>query len=565
VAAGLELSVMQQSQHALQKQSNSFKKLPEQRLASLKLAWSIAVAQIVVIALVVIFKCGDSYPMKAWRRGHGVADDCAPCTCDSEGFLTSCAVPALIVPNALYLRERGIKGVRAGVFEVEGFEAMTILDLAFNEGMEDVSSVPKAVTHLDLQQAWGLGDDASVSLARALRGVDELKSLYLNGNQFTTAGAKEMAGILARQSKLRHIDFGHNPIGPEGVAALVGALREGHPHIETMELIGVDMQYNGTVELADCLVGKSRLRVLSIGKTSMNVMAAEALSERLAHMPMLKVLNMGFNPITGKGTDAVATALGRSGAQLEYLSMGACEIGDIGVSALARVIANTTKLVEVHLFHNFISPNGILALCKALEAHDELRTFDISSNYGDSSNYEAQAHAALAGMLQSKYKLQQLKLASVFPQADAVALANSLADKDGLVYVDVTSMRLNEESAFAFADALASKTDLTTAIFSKNWPMGDEGSISIARAVRTSPNLVDLEMIGNKLTPEAEAQIQELVPFVVFEDQRHVHNECPSLCPSGSLVYPELFHSLAGHDDMTCIEREKMHATPSDW
>jgi len=372
---------------------------------------------------------------------------------------------------------------------------------------------------------------------------------------------------LARQSKLRHIDFGHNPIGPEGVAALVGALREGHPHIETMELIGVDMQYNGTVELADCLVGKSRLRVLSIGKTSMNVMAAEALSERLAHMPMLKVLNMGFNPITGKGADAVATALGRSGAQLEYLSMGACEIGDIGVSALARVIANTTKLVEVHLFHNNISPNGILALCKALEVHDELRTLDISSNYGVQNTNMPEAHAALAlaGMLQSKYKLQQLKLASVLQQADAVALANSLADKDGLVYVDVTSMRLNEESAFAFADALASKTDLTTAIFSKNWPMGDEGSISIARAVRTSPNLVDLEMIGNKLTPEAEAQIQELVPFVVFEDQRHVHNECPSLCPSGSLVHPDLFHSLPGHDDMTCIEREKMRARPSSW
>jgi hypothetical protein len=64
-------------------------------------------------------------------------------------MLISCEVPALVLPNALYLRGRGITGVRAGVFDEAGFGALTVLDVHDNNLVE-VRSVPTTVVHLDL-------------------------------------------------------------------------------------------------------------------------------------------------------------------------------------------------------------------------------------------------------------------------------------------------------------------------------------------------------------------------------------------------------------------------------
>jgi hypothetical protein len=64
------------------------------------------------------------------------------------------------------LRNRGITGVRAGVFDEAGFVALTVLDLYKNRLVE-VRSVPATLVHLDLQHCE-MGGAAVGSLAMAL-------------------------------------------------------------------------------------------------------------------------------------------------------------------------------------------------------------------------------------------------------------------------------------------------------------------------------------------------------------------------------------------------------------
>ena len=92
---------------------------------------------------------------------------CKPCECDDAGMLISCAVPALVLPNALYLRNRGITGVRAGVFDEAGFAALTVVDL-YKNNLVEVRSVPATLVHLDIQHCK-MGGAAVESLAVALK------------------------------------------------------------------------------------------------------------------------------------------------------------------------------------------------------------------------------------------------------------------------------------------------------------------------------------------------------------------------------------------------------------
>ena len=81
-------------------------------------------------------------------------------------MLISCEVPALVLPNALYLRNRGITGVRAWVFDEAGFAALTVVDL-YKNSLFEVRSLSATLVHLDLQHC-GVGSAAVESLAVAL-------------------------------------------------------------------------------------------------------------------------------------------------------------------------------------------------------------------------------------------------------------------------------------------------------------------------------------------------------------------------------------------------------------
>jgi hypothetical protein len=103
--------------------------------------------------------------------------------------------------------------------------------------------------------------------------------------------------------------------------------------------------------------------------------------------------------------------------------------------------------------------------------------------------------------------------------------------------------------AIALAGSLRGKSQLKELTFNNNG-IEDEAALALAHAVSSSQRLSTFDLSGNPITSDAVAQIRELVPALSFSP---LVSECRSLCPGGSLRFPDALHSPS---NMTCSERE---------
>jgi len=69
-------------------------------------------------------------------------------------------------------------------------------------------------------------DKGVIALAKALEENDTLLSLYLESNQITQVGAKEIGAILSNKYKLSKINLNNNPLKDEGLIAIANGLLE---------------------------------------------------------------------------------------------------------------------------------------------------------------------------------------------------------------------------------------------------------------------------------------------------------------------------------------------------
>lgn len=61
-------------------------------------------------------------------------------------------------------------------------------------------------------------------MSRALEENDTLLSLYLENNNITSVGAREIGQILANKYKLSKINLNNNPLRDEGVSSIANGL-----------------------------------------------------------------------------------------------------------------------------------------------------------------------------------------------------------------------------------------------------------------------------------------------------------------------------------------------------
>jgi len=91
-------------------------------------------------------------------------------------------------------------------------------------------------------------------------------------------------------------------------------------------------------------------------------------------------MDLGENHITGVGMKTVMDHLPYM-KNLKGLSMERCEIGDAGAEVIANALRNPeTKLEDLYLGHNTITPKGIKAIIAALDNNKILHTLDLQKN-----------------------------------------------------------------------------------------------------------------------------------------------------------------------------------------
>jgi hypothetical protein len=95
-------------------------------------------------------------------------DECQPCTCSSEAVLESCTIPATLGVGALFLDDKGIRGIIPGAFR--GLSRLETLDVSQN----NVSAMPVG----------------------AFDGLGRLTSLDLSANAIDMAGVFDGVPLL---------------------------------------------------------------------------------------------------------------------------------------------------------------------------------------------------------------------------------------------------------------------------------------------------------------------------------------------------------------------------------
>ena len=129
-----------------------------------------------------------------------------------------------------------------------------------------------------------------------------LTSLVLQYCQISSEGAVELAAALCRNTTLRELDLGYNPIGEheEGVAAIAAMLVE-NTSLTLLDLEDCHICGQGAGELAAALGKNSILQCLNLDHNPVGVEGALSMSDMLQHNTSLTILYMDDDSVGEDG------------------------------------------------------------------------------------------------------------------------------------------------------------------------------------------------------------------------------------------------------------------------
>lgn len=211
-------------------------------------------------------------------------------------------------------------------------------------------------------------------------------SLYLSGNEFGVDGARHIAGIIRRNTTIKHLYLGLNNLGEEGGLLIAEALKE-NKTLLTLAVLSNELGPRAAATFADALRLNNTLTCLDLGYAKAtkalegkpNVIedaGAQAIAAAVAENTSLRVLNLTQNGIGEAGYLAVAEAL-RTNTSLTHLVLDRNRMPTAPVyQAFTDVLTTTNTTLSKLTLANASQrhPNASLAAqLKALVARNKAR------------------------------------------------------------------------------------------------------------------------------------------------------------------------------------------------
>eukprot|EP00288_Rhodomonas_lens_P015203 CAMPEP_0177693554 /NCGR_PEP_ID=MMETSP0484_2-20121128/2461_1 /TAXON_ID=354590 /ORGANISM="Rhodomonas lens, Strain RHODO" /LENGTH=798 /DNA_ID=CAMNT_0019204371 /DNA_START=60 /DNA_END=2457 /DNA_ORIENTATION=- len=238
-----------------------------------------------------------------------------------------------------------------------------------------------SLSHLDLHSN-NIGDDGAAYLADVLGECESLSYLDLNDCRIGDGGLRNIASVLAVCKALAHLDLGRNDFGTLGC------------HILASQVAAcARLAYFGLDAISD--VTGSRVASDAIGA----LVSGLSNCQHLAHLALSRI------ELGAEGAARLAEWLGW--LPLTNLDLAGNQIGDLGMSAVAKPLQRLTALTQLDLQCNRIGASGAEQLSLSMRACPALRVLKLSENeMGDAGA------RALAEGLPPLQKLQYLSLAA---------------------------------------------------------------------------------------------------------------------------------------------------------
>lgn len=246
---------------------------------------------------------------------------------------------------------------------------------------------------------YQLNPDMMADLSDALNENQSITRLNLAHTQLNTEGLNQIIHILARP-QLHHLDLSHNRIIDYAIEKLNAAIGE------DLLLREINLSFNkigdrGLMAMT-FLKHCPQLMRLNLSHNQFSDEGCQYLAETLRCLPELRELKLSQNNITKNGLAHLYGALCHC-PKIKVIDLSGCKLDDTAFKYLID-LASKSSLDSLELGNNFISDEGVKALCQPQESI-VIRSLNIANNRLSSHGIDA-----LLDYVESHHLLRRLVL-----------------------------------------------------------------------------------------------------------------------------------------------------------
>ena len=252
------------------------------------------------------------------------------------------------------------------------------MKFATSEEITVVNNVLSSITHPKRIKIDSNSDTSALcetGLISNINFTDCLLGLKLCNIKLAATCATEIAESLHQAPNLRKLDLSWNPLY-SGVSDLAGNIHH-VPELTELKLTEVQMREKECVVLASSLNKVNKLQKLNIAGNSLG-QGIMALAEQLTYLPELVMLNLGATEMGEKEVTAVAQCL-PSLSQLKMIYLSDNPLG-YGIIELGEHLNCLPGLTELELAQTNMGEEEATALALCLPSLSQLKRLNLSVN-----------------------------------------------------------------------------------------------------------------------------------------------------------------------------------------
>ena len=381
-------------------------------------------------------------------------------------------------------------------------------------------------------ESFHLNINALTRMPKLLRLKPELTSMRLFDNMIADSGAHALHQILMSNPQMTYLDIGCNDLSDGSMICLIDMIRE--TKIEKLQLGSMDAIYQCNrfsrealsqivdvmteVDRLKCvglsgvigsrlrrnaslskfstylgaLIGSSKaLRTLNAAFLEFDDSDQEVLAEGFEKNEGLRVLVMTGNSFP-KGTKMIE---GISHVRtLRSLNMARCNLGTPALQVLANELKNGWPLIELNLSGNKIGSDGVENLFDILADNETLVMLNLSQNAFDQT-----VAPALRRMFMKNQVIEDLDLSmNQLGDSALLVLSEFLGQNEGLISFSVTSCRVTDAGALAFAKAVVGNTTMKRIVMKDNF-LSKRLGYELLEILQKNETLTRIEVGSNRI------------------------------------------------------------------
>ncbi|KAG0028770.1 hypothetical protein BGZ82_008256 [Podila clonocystis] len=294
-----------------------------------------------------------------------------------------------------------------------------------------------------------------------------ITSLTINRSVVNDKIMRYLSKMLAKNSTIKELDLSSNRITAQGI-----------------EYLSEAMAQNRT------------LTRLCLQSNNIRRAGASFLASILIRNRVIRHLNVGSNGLGADGVTEIAESIKYNRA-LNSLSLDLNEMGPQGAAALAKALITNRHLTHLYVPHNNIGDQGVQDLCKSLERNQFLVILDLEFNH-IGNNQSVGGMQALAKVLRTNTRLREINLAfnTLSPEAIQELMAGLLVNST-LESIMFTNCGISTEGAMAIAKVLPATKGLQNLGLTANPDIAVEGYWALATALEKNQFLKGIQLDYN--------------------------------------------------------------------